>query len=73
MTSQEQRSFHSAPQLTVRVPEALQMLGIGRTKLYALLGEGEIEAIKIGKATLVVVESLHAFVERRRSPRGEGA
>ncbi|MGD9812086.1 MAG: helix-turn-helix transcriptional regulator [Sphingobium sp.] len=72
MTIQQHPSSHFTQQLTVRVPEALQMLGIGRTKFYALLGEGEIEAIKIGKATLVVVESLYAFVERRRFSRGEG-
>lgn len=53
--------------LTVRIPTAAEMLGIGRSKLYELMGAGEIEAIKIGKATLIVVESLERFVERRRA------
>lgn len=57
-------------QLTVRVPEALAMLGIGRTKLYALINDREIETIKIGKATLVLVSSLEALVERRRGQAG---
>ncbi|WP_264592628.1 helix-turn-helix domain-containing protein [Sphingobium sp. B1D7B] len=59
--------FHAPRQLTVRVPDALAMLGIGRTKLYALIGKREIETIKIGKATLILVSSLEAFVERQRS------
>lgn len=53
-------------QLTVRVQDALAMLGIGRTKFYALIKDREIETIKIGKATLVLVSSLEAFVERQR-------
>ena len=59
------------PRLTVRVPDAMRMLGIGRTKLYELVGQGEIDIIKIGKATRVVVESLHAFVSRQRERTGE--
>ena len=54
------------PRLTVKVTDAMGMLGIGRTKLYDLIGRGEIETIKIGKATRVIVESVYAFVERQR-------
>lgn len=61
-----ERSISTLTRLTVRVPDALTMLGIGRTKLYALMGAGEIEAIKIGKATLILVESVEAFVARQR-------
>jgi excisionase family DNA binding protein len=53
--------------LTVRIPMAANMLGIGRSKLYELISAGEVEVIKIGKATLIVVESLQRFVERRRA------
>ena len=52
--------------ITVRIPRALEMIGIGRSKLYELIGDGEIEIIKIGSATLVVVTSLKAFVTRQR-------
>lgn len=57
------------PRLTVRIADATQMLGIGRSKLYELIGAGEVETIKLGTATLIVVESIHALVERRRGPR----
>lgn len=53
--------------LTVRVETAMRMIGLGRTKFYELIGEGEIETIKVGRSTLVIVESLRAFVQSRRS------
>ena len=52
--------------ITVRVPGALQMTGLSRTKLYALIAAGEIEIVKVGTATLIVVESIRAFVDRER-------
>jgi excisionase family DNA binding protein len=52
--------------LCVRVKVAARMMGIGRTKLYELIGNGEVEAIKVGKATLVTTASLNAMIERRR-------
>jgi len=60
------RNYITNLRLTVRVTDAMAMLGIGRTKLYDLIGRGEIETIKIGKGTRVIVGSIHAFVERQR-------
>ena len=53
--------------LTVRVPEAAQLLSMSRAALYRLLASGEIEASKSGQKTLVHVASIKAFVERNRS------
>lgn len=50
--------------LTVRVPVAARVLGIGKTKLYELISAREIDVIKVGRATLIVVRSLERFVER---------
>ncbi len=56
--------------ITMRVPEACRYLGIGRSTLYVLIGEGEIEFIKLGSSTLVLTESLKDLVERRhKGPR----
>jgi len=52
--------------IAMRVPEACRYLGIGRSTLYVLISEGEIEFIKLGSATLVLTESLKELVERRR-------
>jgi hypothetical protein len=42
------------------------MIGIGRTKFYELIGKGEVDVVKVGKATLVTTASLNAMIERRR-------
>lgn len=52
--------------LTVRVPEAAQLLSVSRAALYRLLNAGEIEASKSGQKTLVHVASIRAFIERHR-------
>lgn len=52
--------------LTVRVREACRLTGLSRSKLYELIKAGEIEIAKAGSATLVIVASLQAFLERQR-------
>lgn len=56
--------------ITVRIREACRMTGIGRSKLYELIAEGEIEIVKIGAITLVPVKSLEGLVERGRGATG---
>ena len=53
-----------APLLSVRVGEASRMIGIGRTKLYELISTGDLETIKIGRATLITMRSLRKLIER---------
>lgn len=50
--------------LTVRIPVAIQLTGIGRSKLYELIKSGDVETVKIGTATLVTMASLRRLVER---------
>ena len=52
------------------VPAALNRYGIGRTKLYALIGVGEIRAVKLGAKTLIDVESADAFFDALPELRG---
>jgi excisionase family DNA binding protein len=52
--------------LCVRVNVAARMIGIGRTKFYQLISDGEVEVIKVGNATLITTASLNAMIERRR-------
>jgi len=58
-------SISNEDALTIRVPDAARMLGIGKTKLYELIAAREIDIIKVGRATLIVVRSLERFVERQ--------
>ena len=57
-------------QLLVPVNEAMQSLGVGRTKLYQLISEREIELVKIGTRSLITVASLEAFVARISEANG---
>ena len=49
-------------------PDAAQALGIGRTKMFELIHNGDISTVAIGRRRLVPVDELHSFVERRRDP-----
>lgn len=55
--------------LSVRIPIALSMTGLSRSKFYELVQEGEIETVKVGRSTLVIVASLRTFLECRRLRR----
>ncbi len=52
--------------LLVRPMEAAAMLGVSRTKIYALLSSGEIPSIRIGSRGLrVPLEPLRRWIEER--------
>jgi excisionase family DNA binding protein len=53
--------------ITVRIPEAIRLTGIGRSKLYELIASGDVEIVKIGNCTLIPVASLHALIKRAKS------
>jgi excisionase family DNA binding protein len=46
--------------LTVTLPAAMKYSGLGRTKLYQLLAQNEIESVRIGTRRLIVFASLKA-------------
>ncbi len=52
--------------ICVRVNEAARMIGVGRTKRYELIAAGEVETVKLGKATRITTASLHDLVRRQR-------
>ena len=64
----EQGQVISAPMapLLLTVPQAARVLAIGRTTLYALISNGAIETVHIGRAIRIPVEATRAFVEGRR-------
>lgn len=69
MTPAQKRRGESLPEecLAVRIPQAAQLIGVGRTSVYQLIATGALETIKIGRATLIPMETLRTFVEQRRS------
>jgi excisionase family DNA binding protein len=46
------------------IPEACEATGLGRTKLYELMGDGHIETTTIGRRRLVLVQSLLSLLKR---------
>lgn len=50
---------------SVRIPVAVAMSGLSRSRIYELIAAGEIQVAKDRRSTLVIVESLRAFVAKR--------
>jgi hypothetical protein len=44
--------------ITVTVPEAKRLSGLGQTKLWELIGNGTLETVSVGRRRLVVFASL---------------
>lgn len=44
------------------IPGACRMLGVRRSTVYNLINARELEAIKIGKRRLVLIDSIHRFI-----------
>jgi excisionase family DNA binding protein len=49
--------------ITVTVPTALAVTGLGRTKFYELIKEGRIRTVAIGRRTLVIFADLEKLAE----------
>lgn len=64
--SKTSRTIPAAECLTVRIPQAAQLLGIGRSTFYKLMQAGEVETIKLGRSTLIPVASIEALLAKRR-------
>ena len=61
---------NGAEPLAVRIPDAVRMTGIGRSKLYELIASGDLDTIKVGRCTLVPMESLRALLGKARMAPG---
>ena len=55
------------------IPEASAALGVGRSTLYLLAKQGDIEIVHVGSRALVPAASIDAFVANLRADQGSGA
>lgn len=53
--------------LLLRVDEAAELLGLGRSKVYELVTAGELESVTVGRARRIPRAALEAFVEKMRA------
>ena len=52
----------AAEPISVKIPEAVRLTGLSRSRLYELMRSGDIEFAKVGSSTLILVGSLRRFV-----------
>ena len=59
----------SAPQdrLLLRIEEAADRLGIGRSLMYRLVLSGEVESIRVGRLRRIPVDSLDQAIARLKA------
>lgn len=51
--------------LSVSIPDTGNALGVGRSSVYELIKSGHLKTIKIGRRTLITVESIRALVDQQ--------
>ena len=61
-----------AQRLTCTVAEACEATGLGRTKIYELMGNGRVNTTTIGRRRLVIVRSLLCLVGINAAPADRG-
>ena len=52
--------------LAISINETAKALGIGRSSVYTLLKTGRLDAIKIGRRTLLTTESIIALAKSKK-------
>ena len=50
--------------LTITVAAAREVTGLGNTKIFELLASGQLKRVKVGRRTLITIESIRALIER---------
>jgi len=49
---------------TYKVNEVAQSLGLSRTTIYKLIGQGQLQSIKLGASMLIAAESVDALLQQ---------
>jgi excisionase family DNA binding protein len=48
--------------LALSISDAAKVLSLGRTSIYAMIGDGRLDAFKLGRRTLIKMESIRRVV-----------
>jgi excisionase family DNA binding protein len=62
-----------AQRVTCTIADACEATGLGRTKIYELIGNGRLVATSVGRRRLVVVASLLTLMKTNRSRTGHAS
>jgi excisionase family DNA binding protein len=55
-----------AQRLTCTIAQACEVTGLGRTKPYELIGDGQVSTTTVGRRRLVLVQSLPSLLKGNR-------
>ncbi len=50
-------------QIALTIEDAVKASGLARSRIYELMGKGELEARKAGRRTLIMGDSLRGYLE----------
>ena len=56
--------------LTVRISTAVRITGLSRSRIYELIQSGDLETVKVGRATLIQYGSLKALTAASGTAQG---
>jgi len=56
----------AVPNIVLTVEQAAQRLGIGRTLMYSLVSNGDVESVTIGRLRRVPADALTTYINRLR-------
>jgi excisionase family DNA binding protein len=62
------RATTSITKLLLRPEEEADLLSIGRSKIYELIGTGELASVRIGASRRIPAEALSEFVRELSNP-----
>lgn len=71
-TPQRHPAAPDARRLLLRVEEAADRLGIGRTLMYELVARGDVESVPVGRLRRIPAECLDEYVARLRESARAG-
>ena len=52
--------------LAISINDAAKALGLGRTSIYAMIADGQLEAFKLGRRRLVTAASVRRLIPTQR-------
>ena len=53
------------PPVSLTINDAVRFSGLGKTSLYESLARGDIAGVRVGRRTLILADSLRAFIEKQ--------
>ena len=62
------KSHNESDRILIKVSDAARMLSVSKSKLYELINEGTVPAIRVGQSLRIPLEWLHKWVAEQLEP-----